>query len=1061
MHSLCIAAALTFSALPDGAPEFLAPEFDLEEVEATNTPGSAEWYLPVERLKLPVTWRITRNGRAVTNSQGRTRISLAPTTGLWPNDRWHGLTVRDWYCGYDVGNADYVRLPGESDPDPQYFNLDSPEMFNLTWYTHVGSTNYRYSALACSNDDYYVANLYSGRELFKPQASRFDSVARSALLGSYEAYYERLYYASQGQRNEWEVDDWGEIDDPQRFNFNPTNDLVATTPRFHPDYPTNDFESAGDGPLRPIPASRRLTDADNIASLIGHVRSLFTPKLKVSPVDDEPPPFAILNARQFVFRPHWLTDPRDYPRGDAYGANLWWASTIPPPASTQLVWKTSSEKIMSTTLGLFPWIEEFTPVAELYALGVPFSCYATTLDMLASGDGFSASGWSMYNPCYELIGAIKWHDFPEVYQDSWQFDEIDSFNPHGMTVPMFLTNAYPRAAASVPKRSDAYSRYVDVGTDTDVVRRMVPGRLDLVNQLMSVMDRTIMIPSMHITSTNTRTKAENVGVYTGDTVTVSATWNGTDWEVTGLEEEFDLSGTPQMDVSTTNEVVNGIRLDVSATSTVKSGGSYRHNRRGLIYLTEDWMQNELQRPATNRDVTFSSVLRGVGVRSEGEWIGYIGIDDGDMYDPVTFQVMPSARITRKYEYSEAESSGRIGVALGPHQPGVGSADRVDGCQYAILDALATETPGYPSRWRSMLGEYGAGELAGILNGHAAECRTKLRGDAASLRPGYTAPEDYIPLPSSIKLVCLGGPTVDGTLEVYPTPRPERREVTNIVYHFVLPVPGERVGATHYGMLETNVWIHVYGWEVHVNHVFDTNWVETVTSVTNLVDDYFAPGEYSEYNDGGTVIDWIDGPVPPEVEMVFTNSYPSEVEQTGTAVTNWTSTVYFDLYETVQNAYEIIESWRYEADHTRDWTDDPYYEIEEHDEHFPGGDLTTNYVTTVELTVTNSLPDGAIREWTETHTDWDMAELVLVTTEDGGNFVYIVRHNYFTGEETWEPVGPPYLAGEFAYEIGIRFDGEIDADLEPDHEAFDESLFFRVMTQVDWLWNYMKLEKEEQ
>lgn len=1058
MLSLCIAAALTFSALPDGAPEFLAPEFELEEVEATNTPGSAEWYLPVERLKLPVTWRITRNGHVVTNSHGRTRIALAPTTGLWPNDKWHGLSVRDWCCGYDVGNADYVRLPGESDPEPQYFNLASPEMFNLTWNTHVGSTNYHYSALACSNEEYSVSSLYSGTELYKPQASRFDSIARSALLGSYEAYYERLYYASQAQRNEWEVDDWGETDDLQQFNFNPTNDLVATSPRFHPSYPTNDFESAGDGPLRPIPASRRLTDADNIARLIDNVRSLFTPKLKVSPVDDEPPPFAILNARQFVFRPHWLTDPRDYPRGDTYGANLWWASTIPPPASTQLVWKTSPEKIMSTTLGLFPWIEEFTPVAELYALGVPFSCYATTLDMLASGDGFSASGWSKYNPCCELIDAIRWYDFPEVERDSWQFDEIDSFNPHGMTVPMFLTNAYPRTAASVPNRSDAYKRYVNVGTDTDVVRRMVPGRLDLVNQLMSAMDRTIMIPSMHITSTNTRTKAENVGVYTGDTVTVSATWNGTDWEVTGLEEEFDLSGTPQMDVSTTNEVVNGIRLDVSATSTDKSGGSYGYNRHGYVNLTEDWMQNELQRPATNRDVTFSSVLRGVGVRSEGEWIGYIGIDGGDMYDPVTFQVTPSARITRKYEYSEAESSGRIGVALGPHQPGVGSADRVDGCQYAILDALATETLGYPSRWRSMLGEYGAGELAGILNGHAADCLDLIKGDAASLRPGYGAPAEYIPLPSSVKLVCQGGPTVDGTLEVHPTPRPESREVTNIVYHFVLPVPGETVEASHRGtwyleLTRTDV-EHIH----YVSNIVDSIGVVRTEESDSYDQQEVTPAE-PRYEDRGTTID--SRTIPDQIELVFTNSYPPTVELRGQAVTNMSYRDDFNAYN-LEVWHEIEDiTWIYDYDHTLDdhkRIDKGYTPYNNPVQIDP---VTSNSTTTVELTLTNSLPDGATRQWTEVDIARDGAELVLVTTEDGGNFVYVVRHNYFTGEETWELVGPPYLAGEFSYEIGITFDGEIDADLEPDLEAFDESIFFRVMTQVDWLWNYMKLEKEEQ
>lgn len=50
-------------------------------------------------------------------------------------------------------------------------------------------------------------------------------------------------------------------------------------------------------------------------------------------------------------------------------------------------------------------------------------------------------------------------------------------------------------------------------------------------------------------------------------------------------------------------------------------------------------------------------------------------------------------------------------------------------------------------------------------------------------------------------------------------------------------------------------------------------------------------------------------------------------------------------------------------------------------------------------------------------------------------------------------------GEYAASLRVVFDGVLDADLEADREAFDESLFFRVMTQVDWLWNYMKIEKD--
>ena len=31
---------------------------------------------------------------------------------------------------------------------------------------------------------------------------------------------------------------------------------------------------------------------------------------------------------------------------------------------------------------------------------------------------------------------------------------------------------------------------------------------------------------------------------------------------------------------------------------------------------------------------------------------------------------------------------------------------------------------------------------------------------------------------------------------------------------------------------------------------------------------------------------------------------------------------------------------------------------------------------------------------------------------------------------------------------------------PEHDPFDEGIFFRVMTQVEWLWNYMRLERKD-
>lgn len=1063
MPTLLIAAGLTFHALPGGAAEFLAPECAVVEVGCTNTPGSAEWYVPVERLRLPVAWRIARNGHAVTNSRGSARIALAPTAGLWPSDRWHGVYVRDWYCGYDVANADYVRLPGESAPDPQHFNLASPEMFSLTWNTHVGSTNYHYSALACSNDDYYVSSLYSGRELFKPQSSRFDSVARSALLASCEAYYERLYYASQGQRNEWETDDWGETDDPRRFDFSPTNGLVSTSARFRPSYPTNDFERADEGALRPVPASRRLTDADNVARFVAHVRDIFPPLVEAEALyaGETGPRPEVLDARPFVFRPHWLTDQSDYPSGDRFGARLWWASTVPHPVSTQRVWSVGQGNyIESTTLGLFPEIDGRT-VDELYAAGVPFSCYATTLDMLEKGDNFSPLAHDD-GPCYSLFRAV-FKDCPSAYDA--RLTDIGPFEDHGLTVPGFLTNCYPRAAASVPNAGDAYTRYVDVGTDTRVSRRMVPGRLDLVNQLLSVMDRTIMIPSMHVTSTNETHAWRHSCRYAGDKSTFEASWNGGSWDISGIEEHYELSGTPELAGDGGEEVVDGIRASVSATHSTTNYGKVSFTGDGEeIGVDDGWMRGNLACPSTNF-VQFGVGNMGVAVIGrDGNTLGVVGVGGVKEGQPLSFPFTPSVKLERNYETSHAASAGSIGTVLGPHQPGFEAGERAHACTSAVLAVKTTDSLGFGPTWRSEVGGYEPGGLADVLASFGEARRAEVIGDLEETcgEEALTDPAAYIPLPSSARLV-FGetSPTADGSFSVNPRPPLPDKAVTNTIYHFTLAVPGETVDEHKYWTTATNALRSRYVREVRIDHVFDTNMVETTTAVTNPpVHIGSAPGSYYLHYPVETIVNSIVLPDPPEIELVYTNDYPATVVQTGTTITNTAWANFFDAFEVIETAFDITESYTFESDHTRDWTD-TRTELEERQEPTYLPEVTSNSATAVELTVTNSLPEDAVEQSADRRDGWATAETVFVVDAGGAPSVWHYWANPLTGEESWTRMGPPYVVGSYSYDLDLRLSGAVDADVGPERGPFDESVFFRVMTQVDWLWNFMRLEKDDQ
>ena len=1068
MKIILLVAALTFHANPDGKSEFLSPEFEMKSVSAEDTPGSSEWYVPVDKLKLPTRWRITRNGHTVTNSSRVSRIALAPTTGLWPKDEWNGIYVRDWYCGYDVANADYVRLPGESAPEPRYFNLMSPEMFNLTWNTHVGSTNYHYSATACQKDVYDVLSLYPGRELFKPKSSRFDSVARSALLASYEAYYERLYYASQGPRNEWDPDDWGETSDPQQFDFNPVNDLIVTTPRFHPSYPANAFEMVNEEALRPVPASHRLLDADNITNLIYSVRDLFPPFVWVGGLNGETDPWPhILDARPFVFRPHWLTDQRDYPRDDNFGAQLWWASTIPPPVSKQLIWGSNGDHVESTTIDLFPEIDNWKTVDELYTAGVPFSCYATTLDMLSGGDNFSPSSYYQDAPCYRLFWAVS-SDCPSAYDGLFEY--IETFDVHGLTVPGFLTNCYPRAAASVPNRQDAYDRYVDVGTDTHISRRMVPGRLDLVNQLLSVMDRTIMIPSMHITSTNETHAWRHWCNYQGDRLTIKVRWNGSSWDIlSGIEDQYELSGTPELADDKGKEVVDGIRASVSATLTTTNGTAIwgTGSSGGTLWLPDDQWDLPMNRPLTNV-VIFVEEAAGVGIWARIDMdnyfkIGYSGVPGSLEGSSLELEILAylTPHLERYYKTSHPASAENISIALGPHQPGFEAGNRVVDCKYAVLAAKTADSLafGFSPMWRSEVGRYAPGGLAYILASFGENRRTEVIGDIERMNGGaLTAPSDYIGLPDTVRLVFDNIPsTAEGKFDINVTNSYSTLVGTNTVHHFTLMPPGMTVTARHNGHWIQELSRKNYEIIYYSVHTFDSNMVERVEEWNEIQGPYYdSPPDPPIYYDDGTTIE--SNTVPDQIELVYTNSYPPTVELSGQSVTNMTFEDIIAAWHTVISNVYKHNSYVYEFDHTRDY-----------EEWVPSGGkvyrsfvsmdpVISNLTTVIELVKTNNLPDDAI----EYHADYIeyKADVEYVLIVDKENKVSLYRHwtNPLTGEEFWKQQDQPFPIGNYFYECNLLVPGKLEASVGPEFDPCDESIFFRVMTQVDWLWNFMRIVK---
>ena len=241
------------------------------------------------------------------------------------------------------------------------------------------------------------------------------------------------------------------------------------------------------------------------------------------------------------------------------------------------------------------------------------------------------------------------------------------------------------------------------------------------------------------------------------------------------------------------------------------------------------------------------------------------------------------------------------------------------------------------------------------------------------------------------------------------------------------------------------------------HTFDSNMVERVKDGHVIQGPYYdGQPDPPVYYDDGTTIESSTFPEP--IELVYTNSYPPTVKLSGQSVTNMTFRDIITSYRPVVSNEWKYNSYVFEVDHTRDFEErfligtvfSGYWE--------PADTVISNSTTTVELTVTNSLPEDAI----EYHADYIeyKADVEYVLIVDKENKVSLYRHwtNPLTGEEFWKQQDQPFPIGNYFYECNLLVPGKLETSVGPEFDPCDESIFFRVMTQVDWLWNFMRIDK---
>lgn len=287
----------TFFTLPPSLPA---------DVSSHETPGSdpsdgAGWYVDeYETVGGFSPWSVTYNGRDRGHALGE---PFQDASGAWVVTNILGFSA--WHTQRLVWSPAETIAAGD-------------DALELSWSIHRSgyktqwdADRYSYSA----DDHVYTARRTvleperrpTGRKV--PRAARLTPGVCSSVCATFDGLYERLYYASQGQSNVWNVAEYG--------------------PRTAREFDFHAPEWGGVWVCEPSDrnvTSRRLLEYDNIAACADYMRG------GLMSVDEAP-----------VFRPGWL---RDSSMSDGL---LWWsttASVIPGDIVPAFGWTTDPTRAL-------------------------------------------------------------------------------------------------------------------------------------------------------------------------------------------------------------------------------------------------------------------------------------------------------------------------------------------------------------------------------------------------------------------------------------------------------------------------------------------------------------------------------------------------------------------------------------------------------------------------------------------------------------------------------------------------------------------------------------------
>lgn len=1081
-----------------GHVEFIDYDDGWRSVDSEDIPGAEEWYAETEHFLTPKTWRVWRNGHVVTNDFAapplNTHIPILMLT-VPPSTTYEGVDISDWYSFIYI-NDDYnrhsIRLPGESDPDPSVVSF-FPGIAGITWDSHAGSTNFHYRAYPIEFNTNSVDDVYADRKIFMPRAPSLSQTSRDSLVSTFDAYFERLYYASQGNKNDWETNEWGTTFAGPDFEFSPTNVYIATSPRFYIRYPGSETNAH----RRQIDPSTRLLDAPNINRLVEGVKDLFPACLRIEPVPTPVsiPPRDVMDARPFVFRPHWLTDPRDFPREDSYGSSLWWGSSAPYPVMTQVVYRASgSTNIVVITPDqddldvIFPTFDWTDLSISNEFEAIDWCLHSIVLDMaIPDMTTFITRGQHTPIPCVELFRALETATHQTVSPIHDLLGEVKTYDM-GCTVLGLLTNAFPRAAKTLPNYEKAFNLHRDSIAVPSDSRRMVSNKISIANQLFAVMDRTVHIPSMDIVLTNVRTKVVREGTYSGhgDPVRI-------EFEI--VDDRLVLSGHPDGFVfdftldgeSSSNSTEEIVRHFVHAEATTPDLQLPTHVSMEMLDVGGPVsIEHGKFRPGTN--VVAAIVKDGEGVapgdgarmnlRLEDGHGNVIGFAHPNPGAAMSFELSAPDEVVanRSYFYEDPrEATGS--VLLGPTQPGADFMYSGGTCEneYVNLERFSelwiepdsgdVQTNEF-YRWKSGGGKpyFDREELCAEESSLLSQCKDDLNGFMLE-RLEFSPYEDQSYAPFSGLMTATGGiKCASVKSSAAPNEYPLSENVTNEEYelNFVFTNYVEVIAVRGFSQTATRDVTNVY--DVVESYYAMTNG----EVVTELAETNFCYVEEGKIAYGERIADhdldfietnYLSHVAVREVtrDRDATFEYPVDV-----SLNIYENTLHPDCKERAYERYRVSRSTRYEDPErdpeTSSSTETAYvgefeFHIDpdvSHEEH--------SVISTVTLGF-----DDASSVFTNQTIQTVMKYLVIVADEHG-ELTEVLKQwlDPITLELCEESVPLPCPVGTWFSRPAMYYDPKFSSsDAGGEKGLYSGDIIFRTMTRTTWPWSAMYLERNNQ